>query len=212
VDIRSFDLHLAHGDLGYFFRRDMGDFQRVKARYLQPDANRAEALRAELHTEGKLLCGITWHSKNNRFGKNKSIGLERLLPILKNSALSFVNLQYGDTLDELAAFKAKHSVDIASCASVDNFSDLDGHAALIQACDLTVTVSNSTAHIAGALGAKAHLMLSKGDGRLWYWANRSGNQSLWYPAVQIHEQAGDGKWDDVVSSICTTIKEIYIGA
>jgi tetratricopeptide (TPR) repeat protein len=212
VDFDNFDLHLAHGDLGYFFRREIGDFQRVQLRYLQPDDDRTKALRAELQTEGKLLCGITWRSKNKRLGGDKSISLDKLLPILKNPSFRFVNLQYGNTVDELTAFKAEHGVDIINCASVDNFSDLDGHAALIQACDLVVTVSNSTAHIAGALGKPSYVMLSQGDGRLWYWANRYGKQSMWYPAIQIYEQARYGDWGEVISDISTTIKKEYIGS
>jgi len=210
VNLGNFDLHLAHGDLGYFFRREIGDFQRIKSRYLLPDSRRTESLRASLQTEGKLLCGITWRSNNDRIGRDKSIGLEKLLPILRSDAIQFVNLQYGDTSDELASFKAEYGVDIVNCGAVDNFSDLDGHAALIQACDFIVTVSNSTAHIAGALGKPTHLMLSHGDGKLWYWANRYGNQSMWYPAVQIFEQTRFGEWDDVVSRLSTTVTEKYL--
>ena len=211
VDFNSFDLHLAHGDLGYFFRRQIDDFQRVKSCYLQVDVSRTDALWEGLQMEGKLLCGITWRSKNKRLGSDKSIGLAKLLPILKNPAFRFVNLQYGDTADELAAFKAEHGVEIINCASVDNFSDLDGHAALVQACDLLVTVSNSTAHFAGALGKPSYVMLSKGESMLWYWANRYDKQSMWYPAIQIYEQARYGDWDDVIADISTTLKEKYIG-
>ena len=211
VDFGSFDLHLVHGDLGYFFRCTVSDFQRVKPRYLLCDAGRADALRAELKTEGKLLCGISWRSKNNRMGRNKSIELENLLPILRNPAIRFVNLQYGHTADELAAFEAEHGVEIINCAHVDNFFDLDGHAALIEACDFILTVSNSTAHIAGALGKPSQLMLSQGDGRLWFWSNRYGNQCMWYPTVQVHEQTQYGEWDSVVCNIGAIISEKYLG-
>ena len=37
------------------------------------------------------------------------------------------------------------------CASVDNREDLDGFAALIEVCDLVVSITNVTVHLAGAL-------------------------------------------------------------
>jgi hypothetical protein len=35
---------------------------------------------------------------------------------------------------------------------------------------------------------------------------------MWYPAIQIYEQAQYGDWDEVISDISTTIKEEYIGS
>jgi len=47
---------------------------------------------------------------------------------------------------------------------------------------------------------------------LWYWANRYGKQSMWYPAIQIYEQARYGDWGEVISDISTTIKQKYNGS
>jgi hypothetical protein len=64
---------------------------------------------------------------------------------------------------------------------------------------MVVTASNTTAHIAGALGKPAYAMLSKGQGRLWYWA------------VNIFEQTKHGEWSDVVSDVGSSIAEKYRG-
>lgn len=207
IDEKSFDLHLAHGDLGYFFRRSSDDFQRIKPRYLEPDSDYVKALRSGLYRNGKLLCGIAWRSSNVLMGTSKSVGLQKLLPLFQIEDIHFVNLQYGDTSDDLREFESAYGFKIATCSTVDNFSDIDGHAALVDACDLIVTVSNSTAHIAGALGKQTHVLLPQGGSRLWYWANRFGNQNLWYPTVQVHEQSESGDWDVAVSKIAELIKE-----
>jgi len=207
IDPNSFDLHVAHGDLGYFFRRDATDFQAVRTKYLCADQARVNSLRSQLQADARPLVGITWRSKNTRLGRGKSINLEQLLPILSNPLFRFVNLQYGDTHDELAALHQRHGIQIVSCLSVDNFSDLDGHAALVDACDMVLTVSNTTAHIAGALGKPTFVMLSKGEGRLWYWANRHGRRSMWYPSINVFEQAEHGVWDGVVADIHLHISE-----
>ena len=37
------------------------------------------------------------------------------------------------------------------------------------ACDAVVTVSNTTAHLAGALGRPTWVMVPHGHARIWYW-------------------------------------------
>ena len=210
VDQSSFDLQLAHGDLGYFFRKSALDFHAVRRCYLSADQQRVNALRAQMKTDLRPLVGITWRSKNSRLGGGKSIQLNRLLPILSNPAFRFVNLQYGDASDELDTLNQGHGIQVAYCHWIDNFSDLDNHAALVDACDVVLTVSNTTAHIAGALGKPTFLMLSKGEGRLWYWANRHRRRSTWYPNIDIFEQTNPGEWDDVVSNIHLNMMEKYL--
>lgn len=210
VDLSAYDLHLAHGDLGYFFRRSAADFRAVRGRYLKADHDRVDTLRTQLKPDARPLVGITWRSKNTKIGSGKSTSLKQLLPILSNPAFRFVNLQYGDATDELESLRQHYGVEIACCPSLDNFADLDGHAALIDACDLVLTVSNTTAHIAGALGKPTFLMLSKGEGRLWYWANREGRRSMWYPTIDVFEQTQHGAWDDVIADIHLNIAERYL--
>ena len=48
---------------------------------------------------------------------------------------------------------------LVQCASVDNREDLDGLAALIEVCDLVVSTSNVTIHMAGALAKETWVML-----------------------------------------------------
>ena len=98
-------------------------------------------------------------------------------------------------------FNKKLGLNIKECLEVDNFNDLDGHAALIHACDFVVTVSNTSAHISGAIGKETYLMCPNGKGLLWYWSNQLNGKSLWYPSVQIYEQSQIGNWFDVVQRV-----------
>jgi hypothetical protein len=89
---------------------------------------------------------------------------------------------------------------------LDLFSDIDGLAALICACDLVITVSNTTAHLAGALGVPVWVMVPGGNGKLWYWGGGQGG-SPWYPAATIFKQTVAGAWDDVVARIAQRIAD-----
>ena len=196
----QFDSHYPAGSLGQHFRRSLADFKPERPSYLVADQTRAQQIRASLCPNGERLVGLSWHSKNLKFGQAKSLTLEQLLPVLQIPGVRFVNLQYGAVADEIASLRANHGIEIAQCDSVDNFSDLDGLAALIEACDLVLTISNTTTHLAGALGKKTLLLLSFGNGLLWYWSNEQAGHSLWYPSVQIVKQTQVANWQEPINA------------
>jgi ADP-heptose:LPS heptosyltransferase len=83
---------------------------------------------------------------------------------------------------------------------IDNTNDIDSLAALISACDAVVTVSNTTAHLAGALGRPTWVLAPYGYTRLWYWFTDRAD-SPWYPHVQIRRQAMSQPWSDLIQSV-----------
>ena len=129
-----------------------------------------------------------------------------MLPILTNKNIAFVSLQYGDVQNQLIDFNEKHNLNIQECKRVDNFHDIDGHAALIEACDFVVTISNSSAHMSGAIGKETFLMCPVGKGSIWYWSNQLNENNLWYPSIHVFEQNLDGNWVDVVQRIKLVIE------
>jgi hypothetical protein len=197
----EYDEHLPIADLGKYFRTCSADFDNSQKSFLKADQFRSNELRRSLLGDKKFLCGITWSSKIKTIGADKSIQLEDLLPILTINHIAFVNLQYGDIQQELFDFNKKFCLNVKECLAVDNFNDLDGHAALIQACDFVVTVSNTSAHISGAIGKETFLMCPSGKGLLWYWCNQLNGKSLWYPSIHIYEQNIIGVWFDVIQKV-----------
>ena len=94
--------------------------------------------------------------------------------------------------------------------TIDNFNDLDGHATLIDACDFVITVSNSTAHIAGALGKETYLMLPLGFAAIWYWSNQLDNKSIWYPSISVFQKTIVNDWEAPVQTINNLLKNRII--
>jgi tetratricopeptide (TPR) repeat protein len=206
VNESLFDMQLAIGDLGKFFRKSKNDFKAITSSYLLSDEVKRNALRNQLITRKKITCGIAWKSASNKIGPDKSLSLRELAPILNLSDISFVDLQYGDTLKEREALKKGNGLDINKVEDIDNFNDIDGLASLIDACDFIVTISNVTAHIAGALGKRVFLMVPYSKGRCWYWHDGL-KQSLWYPSIQIFSQADAGDWPLPINEIKEKILE-----
>jgi hypothetical protein len=187
VDEQRYTSHLAMGDLGAWVRKSWQDFDAACA-FLRADPHRSAALRAELGISADTrLYGLSWRStREGRIGEDKSLPLDAFATLLKTPGAAFVNLQYGDTREEVQLLQQRHGVQLLHCRSVDNYADLDGLAALIQACDAVITVSNSTAHLAGGLGKRTELIAPPRGRALWYWCHTQNNHSLWYPSVRVN--------------------------
>jgi ADP-heptose:LPS heptosyltransferase len=129
-----------------------------------------------------------------------------LKPILSISNISFIDLQYNDTNVERENFYKNNGIKIDKIKELDNFNDINGITSLIDICDFVITVSNSNAHLSGALGKETFLLLPKGKGKLWYWTSQN-YKSVWYPSIQIVEQEEPGCWDKAIIKLSKIIKE-----
>ena len=206
-DLPDVEEQLALGSLPRLLRPSRESFAEARYPYLVADAQRVAVLRQKVSRPDRLVCGVSWSSNRKGIGSHKSISLAQMLPPLASDRLHFVNLQYGDTSAERDALRAAHGIEVQNIAEVDNFNDIDGLAALIDACDVVLTTSNSTAHLAGALGKTTLLLLPFGKGRLWYWYGPQGH-SLWYPSIQTYAQQYAGQWQHPLAQIQTYLNKL----
>ncbi len=196
----DFDWHVPIAGLGRWLRPDPTRFP-PQPSYLIADAARAQALRARLAAAGaRKVVGVSWRSRAQRFAQDKSSTLAAWGPLLRAADATYVDLQYGDTAQERNEINRLHGVHVEHLPDLDLFDDLDGLAALVSACDLVVTTSNVTAHVAGALGRPVWLLLPRGRGRIWYWFSGRAD-SPWYPSMRIHSQPAAGRWDELLESL-----------
>jgi hypothetical protein len=203
----KYDFHLPIGNLGKFFRTSIEDFNAHPKAYLKTDEIQVHALKNKIKKNARNICGISWMSKNIDVGKEKSLSLTELLPILSIPNTTFINLQYGDTKEEVGRIFDQHGIEIQMINEIDNFNDLDGLASLINACDYIVTTSNVTAHIAGALNKDTYLLIPYAHGRIWYWGE-SESKCLWYPAIHIYQCDDSGSWDHPIKQLSAQMKDM----
>lgn len=204
----KYDFHLPLASLGKFFRNSIQDFNLQPVAYLKANKVQVKSLKMKLKKEGYKICGISWKSKNVDIGKEKSLSLLQLLPILSIPNITFVDLQYGDTNKEKRYILNTYGIEIKSIDEIDNFNDLDGLASLVEACDFIVTTSNITAHLAGALNKKTYLLLPFSLGKIWYWSE-SLSYSLWYPSIDIYRQTDFAQWDKIINQLSDKLEGLY---
>ncbi len=205
---KGIQLQTASGSLGEFLRTDFASFPK-RERLLEPDRVRAETLRNDLlansKTMPKLLVGISWISNTPMAAAQKSTRLAEWAPILKHSNVCFVDLQYGDTAAERADAERSLGVRIVHPASVDLTKDLDGVAALTIACDLVISVSNTTVHLAGAVGAPVWALVPPPAVQPWYWFT-GREDSPWYDSVRLFRPAANESWSDVIKRAAAELR------
>ena len=194
----EFDYHLPIQSLGGLLRNDISDFDRTVTGYLKADPHRVSLIRDELQLEGKTVIGISWKSFKSLNELKKSVQLRDMERVFSGLDVVLVNLQYGDVDDEIREFKEATGIEVLQCASVDNREDIDGLAALIEVCDMVVSTSNVTVHLAGALAKETWILLHYVT--LYYWLLER-TDSIWYPSVTLYRQPELDDWDSVYVSL-----------
>ncbi len=190
--------------LGRFFRRDFKDFP-LRDRYLTADADQTAALRARYAQPDKRLVGLSWRSRNARFGDQKTLAPEALAPLLTLPGIRWVCLQYGAEESEVAALRQRFDADIVWDESVDSLGDMEGFAAQVAALDAVVSTSNTTVHFTGALGVPGHVLLPRGWGLLWYWL-QDADRTPFYPGLTLHRQAAAGDWSAPIAAAAACLR------
>ena len=89
---------------------------------------------------------------------------------------------------------------------IDALNDFDASAAQVGAMDLVITVSNTTAHLAGAQNIPVWTMIPNGPGAFWYWF-RDRDDSPWYPSMRLFRQGQAGDWQPVIESVASALME-----
>ncbi|HLT76789.1 MAG TPA: tetratricopeptide repeat-containing glycosyltransferase family protein [Ferrovibrio sp.] len=190
-------------DVAAVFRRSPADCK--GALPLRADPQRTAMLRQRyLAGHDGPLVGIAWHSGNPKLGAPKSAQLTDFAPFLTLPGIRFVDLQYGNRAEDRAALKAACGADILHDPGIDQLKDLDGFAAQVAAMDMVISTSNTTAHMAGALGRPTWVLLHKGISPHWYWG-LEGETTPWYPTLRLLRQSQAADWRELAEKVAAEL-------
>lgn len=77
-------------------------------------------------------------------------------------------------------------------------------AAIICNLDLVITVDTLAAHLAGALGKPAWVLLNYAADWRWMTDRRD---SPWYPSIRLFRQPSPGNWDTVINVVQQELRQ-----
>jgi hypothetical protein len=197
------DYALPIGSLPKFFRNRVEDFPERQA-YLTPHPQLVEKWMGRLSSlKSGLKIGISWRggTEPNEI-KRASIALPEWRSLLSMDA-SFINLQYGDVAEDIAAID---DLLLHDWPDNDPLADLDNQAALISCLDLVVTIDNATVHLAGALGVRTWALLAQVPD--WRWPEAFGDCPPLYRSVRLFRQKRRFEWGDVMERVAQSLNDL----
>jgi hypothetical protein len=162
---------------------------------LRPEAKIVEELSARYRgSSDKPLIGISWGS--SAYAKDMP-ELDDWIALIASVDAKFVSLQYGKVTGELARLAAGSQKTIMNDASVDQLTNMDRFAAQIASLDAVVTISNTGAHLTGALGVPVIIIIDDNFRRIWPVGT---DRTPYYPAATIVAKNGRG-WGTVMEEV-----------
>jgi len=199
------DFKISIGSLVKYYRKDITSFSPQRA-YLTPDYELVETWKKRLQSLGShLKIGISWRGGEHPYHRyRRSIELNQWEAILTLPDVAFINLQYGNVTDELSVVREKYGVKIHDGRDSNPLDNLDDLAAKISALDLVISIDNTTAHLAGALGKSVWTLLPFVPD--WRWMLEK-EDSPWYPSMRLFRQASPGDWNAVLTHVTDEIKK-----
>lgn len=189
-DALDWEVQLEIMELPCAFRTRLDDLP-LATSYLRLPQKVVASVSARMGRQSVPRIGVAWAA--GEWNRARSIPIELLSAIFKTSRCEFWNLQGGADRGHLNAAHRALLRDAEPCNS-----GLLPLAAAISTMDLVITVDTLAAHLAGALGVPAWVILQYAAD--WRWMlNRS--DSPWYPSLRLFRQPSPGDWAGVLEQV-----------
>jgi tetratricopeptide (TPR) repeat protein len=138
---------------------------------------------------------LAWSGRASHVNdRNRSLSLSQLEPLLAAEDVRFVSVQR-ELRPADAELLAREPRIIHVGGELDDFTDT---AAVLSTVELLICVDTSIAHLAGALGRPAWVLLPFQPD--WRWT-LDRDRSPWYPALKLFRQPKAGDWASVIARV-----------
>ena len=197
-----FDLHCPLVSLPFAFETRLETIPSATG-YLFAPAQRLATWQSRLQGQRHPRIGLVWSGNpGHERDRERSVGLREFLPLLDalGAEATFVSLQK-DVRPEDAAFLEARADILDYGNALEDFADT---AALISQLDLVIAVDTSVAHLAGALGKPAWILLTYFPD--WRWL-LGRDDSPWYPTARLFRQDESRTWGGVIVRVRQALRQ-----
>ncbi len=183
INENDYSHHLPMGSLAKFYRTSRNNFENKNLNYIKTSNELNTYFKKYFDKKPiKKYIGISWKSVNPLSGLKRSATLEDLIKYIGRNDVIYVNLQYGDSDNEIFEAEKNNNIEILNIKEVNNKTDLDELFSIIQNCDEVISIDNSTIHFAGSIGKKTEVLLHESADFRW---EINGEKSNWYKSVKL---------------------------
>jgi ADP-heptose:LPS heptosyltransferase len=178
-------------ELPYYFRTTLSDLPLAEEYICLPDEVRMGAAQA-MGLSGLPRVGLVWAA--GKWNPARSVPFAQFARLLDIEACEFWNLQGGAEHEAWKAVPPEPRMrDAEECG--DGLLTL---AAVIGEMDLVITVDTLAAHLAGAMGKPAWVLLQHTAD--WRWM-KDRSESAWYPSLRLFRQPAQDDWGWLIARV-----------
>ena len=198
ADDDTFDCLIPFSNLPFVFSTTLAAIPAATP-YLAVEPARIAAWSARVGAHG-FKVGLTWRGNQDwRADPHRSIALAAFAPLASIPGVRLIALQADDGGEHHAAVPLERFA--GADAGPDGFVDT---AAIMESLDLIVSIDTSLAHLAGALGRPACVLLRHVPE--WRWL-LDRDDTPWYPTMRLFRQRQAGDWAAPVEQLVAHVRE-----
>jgi tetratricopeptide (TPR) repeat protein len=173
-----FDFHLPLPSLANLFQDTA-----TPSPYLAADPARIALWQERITAPGRKKVGLVWAVNPQAHDQRRAIPFTAIAELVKSRPdIAFFGLQR----------EGQESCEGITGLGPD-ITDFDDLAGALASLDLLISVDTAAAHLAGALGYEAWVLLRHSPD--WRW------RGSWYPRTRLYRQANEGNWSDVLERV-----------
>lgn len=166
------------------------------ASYLRAEADRSQDWAARLGPAG-FRIGVCWRGSTVAGGTGRAFPLHLLTQLAALPQVRLISLLRAPERGPLDDTPPGVRIEWLGEA-LDRSDTFIDTAAVMAHLDLIISCDTSIAHLAGALGCRAWIVLKRAPD--WRWL-LDRPDSPWYPSLRLLRQQVSGRWDDVFANL-----------
>jgi tetratricopeptide (TPR) repeat protein len=197
-----YDAHCPLGSLPLAFKTDVSNVP-AAIPYLRASDPALQKWRPRLEGLSSPRIALAWSGNaSHPNDRNRSLSLAQLEPLLSVLGASFISVQR-ELRDGDAETLVRDTRILNLGPELNDFSDT---AAVLTLADLVISVDTAVAHLAGALGRPAFVLVPFQPD--WRWT-LDRNASPWYPAMRLFRQTIVGDWSDAIARAASVVRSLF---
>jgi hypothetical protein len=209
------DFKCAIGDLASYYRRDLQSFKDHWAKHGGTyRANPEETMRYLEHlleeAKGRPIVALGTRGGVMQTARQyRTIRSQEIDRLMTETDAYFVSIDYDDVYGLASYVEEKHgSGRFRWPPAITQHWDYDHLAALLAACDLTVTVCQSAAHLSAGMGLPTRVLTPIRCA--WRYAKTEGDLWYFYPDenIRLYRQDDPKSWDHPIDRVIEDIKQL----